>query len=198
MGLLTFKVTNWLLIFDNVESSESLQDYWPSSSTGTILVTCRSISVAAELTENDLEIKALSPPEGRKMIMKLVGRQSYSDRESESGEELSQDLGGLPLAIDIMATQMRKRRMQIQKFLPYYRSNYRTLHKGPLSGKLSLYYENSLSKAWDLAFTNISSDASTLLGVISLLAADSIPESLFRSEKVEKYPIVHFMRNENL
>jgi len=54
--------------------------------------------------------------------MKLIGSSTYKDEERQAAEELSERLGGLALAVVVMAMQIRHRRMQIHQFLDFYRN----------------------------------------------------------------------------
>lgn len=47
----------------------------------------------------------------------MIGRSSYSDQEREVAQQLSESLGGLVLALGIMASQIRLRAKSIVDFL---------------------------------------------------------------------------------
>lgn len=68
----------WLLIFDNVEEPALLADYWPASSNGSILITCRSSTVAASPAASSLEIRSFEKEEGGKLLLTLLKKDPHS------------------------------------------------------------------------------------------------------------------------
>ncbi|KAF2106872.1 hypothetical protein BDV96DRAFT_654203 [Lophiotrema nucula] len=145
----------WLIVFDNVDKAEVLCDYWPEASSGAILITSKSVTTAAELNTDDLELRSLTGNDGRDMVLALPGKLDSNVEEVIAGEELSNLVGGLPLAIDLMATHIRKRRVPIQQFIPLYKSDHRQMHKGLVRGGASIYYPRSIDTAWQLSFQTL-------------------------------------------
>ena len=63
----------WLIVFDNVETRESLTDYWPESVCGSILIIARDSSASRSLVNKSCQIPALSALLEVICFMALVG-----------------------------------------------------------------------------------------------------------------------------
>lgn len=157
----------------------------PQTRQGSILITCRSISVADQLSAQILNLPPFTKPEGAGLLLALLNHSVTGGNEEEAGEELSELLGGLPLALNMMGSQIRTRYMNIKKFIPFYKANYQGLH-GSSKTSSALYYQNTLATIWRFSFTALQSEASLLLAILSHLAPDSIPETLFTADNLAK------------
>lgn len=167
----------WLVIFDNVEESNVLDDYWPIFSGGSILITSRYENVAFEVNANTLKISPFSTEQGSNLLLKTLHRNSYSVDEKQGAEALSEVLGGLALGITVAAMQIRLKRMPIQKFVQSY------TEKGPSvqsSSKIkNIFYKHSLETVWKTAFSGLDSNAAFVFGAACYCAPDNLPISLF-------------------
>ncbi|KAL9009768.1 MAG: hypothetical protein Q9173_005235 [Seirophora scorigena] len=112
----------WLLILDNVEDQKVLSEDWPRTGNGSILVTCRSEILAASPAAVAIEIPAFTTNESGELIMNIMSKENASKDGHLAAHELSEKLGGLALAIDIVAKQIKIRRRfrTIRDCLPYY------------------------------------------------------------------------------
>jgi hypothetical protein len=167
----------WLIIFDNVEELSVLDDYWPTSSGGSILITSRHENVAFEVNANTLKICPFSTEQGSTLLLKTLHRNTYSEDEKQGAEALSRVLGGLALAITVAAMQIRLKRMPIQKFVQSY------TEKGPSvqsSSKIkNIFYKHSLETVWKTAFSSLDSNAAFIFDAACFCAPDNLPISLF-------------------
>ncbi|KAL8647404.1 MAG: hypothetical protein Q9210_005582 [Variospora velana] len=111
----------WLLILDNVEDQKVLSENWPRTGNGSILVTCRSEILAASPAAVTIEIPAFTIDKSGELIINIMNRKNASEDENLAAHELSEKLGGLALAIDIVTKQIktRKRFKTIRDFLPF-------------------------------------------------------------------------------
>ncbi|KAL6802676.1 P-loop containing nucleoside triphosphate hydrolase protein [Trichoderma sp. SZMC 28013] len=111
----------WLLVFDNVESQADLQTYWPTAGQGRILVTCRSeILAGTGLIARSLEVPPFTVSESTEMILQITEQCEAPETEVEAAREVSGELGGLALAIDITAKHIKNSRRfrSVQEFIP--------------------------------------------------------------------------------
>jgi hypothetical protein len=166
------------MVMDNVEELSFIRNAWPVAPHGAVLVTSRNSIVSIDPAAAGLEIEVFQDESGLKLLTELIGRPSYSEEEKESGRQLSKRLGGLPLAIAVMASQIRLRSKSITEFLQLYNKHYKQLNKEKRG--IELYYSFSLATCWQTAFDFITPDATKLLEVIAHVAPDHIPEKLFR------------------
>ena len=110
--------------------------------------------------------------------MNIINRKASTEDEVMAAHELSEKLGGLALAIDIVTKQIKtpKRFKTIRDFLPYYDQNHRTLHKRPKTGIVDPYYSKDIDTIWHTAFENLSPDAALLMSLFCFTAPEGIPQ----------------------
>ncbi|KAJ8132507.1 hypothetical protein O1611_g1115 [Lasiodiplodia mahajangana] len=164
----------WLLIFDNVENEEVVQQNWPISGHGSVLLTCRSEMMAASYTASVLEIPTFNDDEGSRLILQILARE-ITDEERRSSLELTRKLGGLALALDLMAKQIRSRKTTITHFLPYYEGSHQSLHRAPRRGIKNHYYSKDLETVWATSFERLESRAGLLMSMLCFFAPEAIP-----------------------
>lgn len=181
----------WLLIFDNVEEINIVLDRWPASSHGSILLTSRREIISPGILS--LEVPVFTDGQGAEFLMKLVNSTRNipeSPDELSSATELSRLLGGLPLGLTLVATQIRRKQYSISKFLPFYKQHWNRIHQAD-ADSLKPYYHHSLETAWDISFSQLaedSQDANILFGTLSVLHSGDIPVDLFRAVGIDEYP----------
>jgi hypothetical protein len=178
-----------LLVFDNVESYNSVIHNWPTVGNGKILVTCRSTFVAeADAIAMAIEVPAFTVPETTEMIHKILNKRSApesgSQLEEDATKQLSFRLGGLPLAIDIIAKQIKlsRRFKSVADYLPYYEENQVLAMKRQKRGGEDLWYSRDLHDLWQPAFDNLSEDAAGLMGILSFIGPEAIPSYLLQGK----------------
>ena len=179
-------VSSWLIIMDNVEMLDVIRKAWPIANHGAILVTSRNDIVSLDPAAGGLEIEVFQGDEGASLLTVMIGRENYSDAEKNAARKLSTRLGGLALALAVMASQIRLRRKSIAEFLSLYERHPRQLNKERRG--IESYYELSLASCWSTAFESLSEQASALLGIIAYIAPDSIPEVFFKPEDSSALP----------
>ena len=159
---------------------------WPIANHGAILVTSRNDIVSLDPAAGGLEIEVFRKDEGASILTVMIGREKYSDLEKDAARKLSARLGGLALALAVMASQIRLRRKSIAEFLSLYEKHPRQLNKERRG--IESYYELSLASCWSTAFESLSEKASALLGIIAYIAPDSIPEVFFKPKDPSALP----------
>lgn len=107
-------------------------------------------------------------------LLKLDVVDDLSARETQSAFDLCERLRGHALAISQMAAMIHRRSWSIEEFLEIYDKNTRKMH-GATKG-------NSLDTVWYLSFKSLDPECSAFLGVLSYIAPDSIPMSLFEQD----------------
>ncbi|GLY99090.1 FxSxx-COOH system tetratricopeptide repeat protein [Actinoplanes sp. NBRC 103695] len=101
---------NWLLVFDNAETPETVRDYFPESGTGKVLITSRNQewNHYAESLEVDVFTRQES-------IVLLQRRNP--DLEDPDADRLAQALADLPLAIEHASAWLFATGMSVQEYL---------------------------------------------------------------------------------
>lgn len=155
---------------DNVEQDDLLLEIWPSKLLrGSIIATSRRTDLRAFDFDCNLELLPFEMEDGAKLLRSLL--QETGDTSYEASLCLSQILGGHPLAIAQIAGAIRRRHMSIAEFLPTYEKIDRRRPKLPS-------YSYDLDSLWLLSFKTLSKESYRLLGIISYLHPDSIPDTL--------------------
>jgi hypothetical protein len=158
---------------DNVEDLNLARNAWPSTPHGKVLITSRGVDVATiDPGMRVLEVEPLDD-DGPSLLLGLIGRDNYSEAEKEAAIELSTRLGGLPLFLTIMASQIRLRDASIAEFLSGYEKN-----AMPISNDLQDI--ESYQVYWQIAFESLAPEAAAILEIIAHIAPDGIPEALFK------------------
>ncbi|KAI0888151.1 uncharacterized protein GGS22DRAFT_185531 [Annulohypoxylon maeteangense] len=167
----------WLVIFDNVDNHAVLEDCWPISQHGAILVTSRDIVVATLPIDTGLEVDEFEIDEGAKFLLHMTPKRRPIDNtiEKAAAHAVSNELGGLPLALNQMAALINTRNYTIGEFHAMYIKHKQNLHKQKKSGWKYLGYQHALDTVWEISFTNLGEHARACLGVLSFFSADSVP-----------------------
>jgi hypothetical protein len=131
--------------------------------------------------------------EGSEFLMKLLHRNHYSADEIQSASDFTEELDGLPLAIQLVGTKISTLGKSIRKSVDQYRRNPLRIHQKDKSGKTNLYYGKRLDKVWEEVFAPLPEEEDSehvlaIMGVLCLMAADDIPEDLFRPDDLEALP----------
>ncbi|RWA07908.1 hypothetical protein EKO27_g7190 [Xylaria grammica] len=185
--------TQWLVIFDNVEDSKVLTDNQPKVGQGDVLITCRSELLAESTAMFPIEVTTFSTEESTSLIFQILNRSAVDSEEIQAAASLAEQLGGLALAIDIIAKSIKisRRFKNIGEFLPYYEENYRALRHR--RGIRDVTYFKDLNTVWETAFATINPefnpdvnpDAIRLMEILCFIAPEAIPQSLFRADKTK-------------
>lgn len=180
---ITGSEATWLLIFDNADDPMILADYWPQGS-GSILVTSRDPLAKSIFTRrpSGLDLGPLSQQEGLSLFNHLTAMSN--DSEGETARQISDALGGIPLAISQMAGIIRRQDLTLSEFFELYTDHeeHASLYDTKFDINLATY-RHSLSTVW--AFGKRKPQAQQLLELISFLDPDVIGEDLLMKASVE-------------
>jgi hypothetical protein len=132
------------------------------------------------------EIPSMDETQGYEFLSSMSSKSFSSDTDLICAKTLSERLGGLPLALTIMAMQMRKKSMSMQQFLIFYNQHEKKLHSTPVS--LKPYYRHNLATAWELSFQSLNDSARTIFSIICIIAPDAIPTDLFHPKNQTELP----------
>ncbi|EER42224.1 tetratricopeptide repeat domain-containing protein [Histoplasma capsulatum H143] len=173
----------WLLIFDNADDPMILADYWPQGS-GSVLVTSRDPLAKRIFTRNPsgLDLGPLSQQDSLSLFHHLTTIPNGSD--SKTAEQISDALGGVPLAISQMAGIIRTQDLTLSEFFELYMDHeeHASLYETKFDINLASY-RHSLSTVW--AFEKLKPQARHLLELISFLDPDVIGEDLLMEASAE-------------
>ena len=165
--------SKWLLVFDNVDDPDILEDAWPRSDNGSVLITSRDSAIVGPEIQS-MQIQPFTKEVGAAVLLRLLKRQAASSDESREVEEIIQVLGGLPLALNQMAGFMSQQRLSAKDFIPLYQRNSAKIDARKVKGS----NEHTLSTLWEVSLTQLTGSSSTLLKLLAYLDPDQVHESV--------------------
>lgn len=172
----------FLLIFDNVENHDLLDQIWPASTNGSVIITCRSHSLAAKRATDVMHLRCFSTETGVDVLYSLTGLQPSSESDATAAKELFQLLGGLPLAMVQISEFINDRGYSYEELLPAYQKSPNRIFAR--SGA-PVQYEHTLDTVWDVSFECLSIESRTLLNILAFFDPDLIPESIISNKRAD-------------
>lgn len=163
--------SNWLLVFDNAESPESVSSFFPQGGPGNILVTSRNPQWAS--IARPLEVDVFRREESKHLLR--VRGPEISDSDAD---RLAEALGDLPLAIEQAAAWHAETGMLADEYLRLLSEKRVDL----LSVSAPLDYQLPVIAAWNISLDQLESKnpaALQLLQVCSFCAPEPISRTLF-------------------
>ena len=181
---------SWLLVFDNAYSLSVLEEYWPVTGRGSILLTSRDpLAKTSFYTDNrgiDLSNFSLESTEA---FLRSLTKSTMDNDDGKSLRLIAEILDGLPLGIDQVGSIIRRLRISYSDFLQLYAKESKRIHE-MVPDHNRKDYKHSLATVWSLQ--QFSSGSETLLQVLSMLDPGLVPESLltqnFDKLDLEGYP----------
>ena len=174
----------WLLILDNADELAWLPDFLPHLLSGHLLLTTRA--AATGQLAHRLEIAILPPEDGAVFLLRRAGQlapeadlSQVAPQERELALRLSQELGGLPLALDQAGAYLEETGTNLAGYWPLYQQH-RTVLLRERRG-LAPDHPAPVATIWSLSFARVEEKnpaAADLLRLCALLAPDAIPEEI--------------------
>ncbi|NER83485.1 MAG: tetratricopeptide repeat protein, partial [Leptolyngbya sp. SIO1D8] len=182
--------SNWLLIFDNADQPDLIQPFKPvlepTGIQGQILITSRAQDFQTLGIVRPIEMEILEPAEALTFLWRRSGRGELSSQptaeanaEIQAANELAEELGYLPLALEQAAAYVVAKKARFQDYLTSYRS--RKLARLETAQPKLGNYPASVATTWTLNFQQVEQNApasADLLRVSALLHPDAIPFEL--------------------
>jgi len=175
---------NWLLIFDNADRLTLLPDFLPPTLGGHVLLTTRA-SASGPFARR-LEIDSLLPELGALFLLRRSSLlppdatlEQVSYQERELAVHISQEMGGLPLALDQAGAYIEETQTTLADYLHIYQQRRAELLKE--RGEFVVNHPESVSTTWLLSFEQVAEHspvAVDLLHLLAFLAPDGIPEEI--------------------
>jgi tetratricopeptide (TPR) repeat protein len=163
--------SDWLLIFDNAESSSYVRDYLPPSRTGHVIITSRNPawrSVASPLRVAEM-------PE--REAVEFLHRQTHAT-DQEPARELAHELGYLPLALEHARAYMEETGQSFEAYLRIFNEHHHALLTYRAD---TVDYPLSIAASWEVSFNAAKarqSASADLINLCAFLAPDAIPFEL--------------------
>jgi len=176
---------DWLLILDNVEDLSLVPSYIPAKHLGSVLMTTRR--QVTEPVAQALVLDVLSEDEGVLLLLKRAKRLTLDaslDEASASevavARAITQQLGGLPLALDQAGAYIAETGCRLSGYLALFKREQQALLQR--RGTVLSDHPQSVATTFALAFEQVyqkNPAARDLLNVCAFLVPDAIPLEVF-------------------
>ena len=188
--------TKWLLVIDNIEDLKLIEALLPASPQGHILLTTRNQTTGNIAQCIDLE--KMTPEEGTLFLLrrtKLLAQdatlQDALPVDLRGAQNISEVLGGLPLALDQAGAYIEETGCNLSNYL----ESFQTGRKKLLNRRGGFDFEHpaSVAATFSSSFDKIekaSAAAAELLRLCTFLHPDSIPVELIISGASELGPVL--------
>ncbi|HKX27205.1 MAG TPA: tetratricopeptide repeat protein [Blastocatellia bacterium] len=175
----------WLLILDSADDPTMAREFIPRGATGHVLLTTRAQTGGRVATCHLVE--GWSPQEGALFLWRKI-RQSPREATLDAAppairsqaEELSRELGGLPLALEQAAAYLGETSSTLAEYLESYRSESAKLRDRRRD--LPDDHSVAVSASFGMTFKQVSDRnpaTADLLRLCAFMEPDAIPEELF-------------------
>ena len=178
---------HWLLILDNADDLDLLPEYLPTVLGGHLLLTTRA--TATGQLAHRLEVETLEPESGAVLLLRRAGLialgadiEQASLQERDLALQISQELGGLPLALDQAGAFLEESGAGLEEYCQIYQEQRKNLlsHRG----RLAYDHVDPVTTTWSLSFERVREKdvaAVELLSLCAFLSPDAIAEELLTS-----------------
>lgn len=177
------KQTNWLLILDNVADLAELGDILPPAGAGHLLLTTQN-PITGTLTGRTVALDPMEPDEGALLLLCRAkclptggGWQDIPEILREAARAVSEQLDGLPLALDQAGAYLEETGCSLTDYLRYSRERRAFLLKR--RGEAETLHPASVSATLSLAIASAAQANPVVSRVLRLCAfvhAEAIPE----------------------
>jgi hypothetical protein len=175
----------WLLWYDSADDPDIVNDYWPTDSSGSVLVTSRSPKILDmhRFGQNALELQSLPLEDASSLLRTLTGRKNES---RELCDRIAKRLDCFPLALAQMSGIVRDQTLSLSKFEELYEtaSTRRKFYSTDLP--TAEPYRNNIASLWSLVKLDRAGSLA-IIAVITVLHHDSISEAHTTFDSRDEY-----------
>jgi cellulose biosynthesis protein BcsQ/tetratricopeptide (TPR) repeat protein len=169
-------MSNWLIIFNDADSPEDIRPWLPAGSlppdvSGHVIVTTRRSGYTTLGRVLDLDV--MSQEEAVQLL-----RIRVPDLDLHAANQIAEELGRLPLALEQAAAYLDRSQMPGQEYLRLLNSRGADLYK---RGRVSTRNE-TINTLWDISLERLGAEnpaATQLLNICAYFAPEAIPLNLF-------------------
>lgn len=173
--------TNWLLVFDNAESPNSVQEYFPSAPeggpSGSVIVTSRNPQW--NTLAHPLEVDVFTRGESIQLL-----RRRNPDLTDSEADMLAEVLGDLPLAVEQASAWRAETGMPPAEYLRVFEEKRAEL----MAVSPPTQYEETVATAWNVSLDHVetkNAGALQLLQLCSYFAPEPISRQFFSNAVAE-------------
>jgi tetratricopeptide (TPR) repeat protein len=175
---------DWLLILDNADELDLVQTFLPTACPGHLLLTTRAQTMGK--LARRLEVETLDTAVGALFLLRRAGLvasnaslETASPSDRALANVLTEELGGLPLALDQAGAYIEETQCSLADYQQQYQTRRGELlaHRGMLVDD----HPEPVATTWSLSFAKVEAanpTAAEVLRICAFLAPDAIPEEL--------------------
>jgi hypothetical protein len=174
----------WLLILDSVDELVLVREFLPTAFDGHILLTTRaqamgSLAYRLEVDTMEGEVGALLLVRRAGLVAHDASLEAASPADLILAREITEELGGLPLALDQAGAYLEETQCGLARYLQLYRTRRATFLQR--RGGVIPDHPEPVATTWSLSFEKVeqrSPAAADLLRLCAFLHYDAIPEEI--------------------
>jgi tetratricopeptide (TPR) repeat protein len=188
---------DWLLIYDSMDNLSIAESFLPKAGPGHLLFTTRARAVGGLASR--LDIEKMEPDIGALLLLRRAGMIALkalldvaNPDEQSIARAISEELDGLPLALDQAGAYIKEAPCPLPEYLPLYQTRRRDILG--VRGSFNQDYPASVATTWSLSFEKVSQTnaaATELLNFCAFLAPDVIPEEIVSQGASYLGPVLH-------
>ncbi|KAI0855114.1 hypothetical protein F4860DRAFT_521970 [Xylaria cubensis] len=178
----------WLLIFDNVEHTTTIDPFIPRNPArpGCIIITTQHPDTKQVTSVfHQLCLSSFDSITGAGLLYRYLGRDPEDSAEDLIANEMSQFVGGLPLAIAVMGGYINSSGITLSEFLAHLKRSSR-LWSRHINRNYVQDYDCALGAVFDLAISELGEQALKLIYILAYLNPDAIPEEMLVTSHKDK------------
>src|SRR5947199_2312827 len=176
--------SSWLLVLDNADELAMVRECVPASFGGYILLTTRAQSMGR--FAKGIEVETMNQDVGALFLLRRVGLVAENAQldaafpsDVVTAKKISEELGGLPLALDQAGAYIEENQSGLASYLSLYHAQRAELLKE--RGGLIDDHCEPVATTWSLSFGKVEERnpaAADLLRFCAFVSADAIPEEM--------------------
>jgi tetratricopeptide (TPR) repeat protein len=188
----------WLLILDNADDPDLLAPFLPPVAGGHLLLTTRARALRRFGIATPLELETFDVEQGAVFLLRRAGLlapdaflEQASPSEQQRARQLSEEMGGLPLALDQAAAYLEATGTNLETYQRLYEQHTMDLLKDRRGRPQD--HPEPVTTTWSLSFERVEKlhpAAADLLRLCSYLAPNAIGEEMLTAGAKELGPVL--------
>jgi len=140
-----------------------------------------------------MHLKPFDRSDGSKLLLRHL-RKDESLTQSTDASLISDELGGLPLAIAHVAGYLAESGASLGDCLELLKERRNSARIFSIAQPMTTFqYEKTFGTVWDVALQRLDQDALALIQVLSMMNPDGVPEDMLRGDHQE--PELEFLKS---
>lgn len=146
---------------------------------GAAIITTRKHKFTLPPAGSNIEVRKFNPRSGKEFILTTLNTRPGNSNEESAALVLSERLDGHALALTQVTALIHSKKWSISKLLHMYEKYPLKVHDAENPGWSHAGNTYKVNTVFLISFKELSALAKAMLGVLSHLAPDTIPEALF-------------------